>query len=709
MSNTRDNTPEMDYYELRRQREEYKQRMRMEQNAKNRSAAAPAPEPMEEPRSAQPQPEFIEEQDVRPAERDAFEAAIEEGYENAEEADFDDADDLDGGENPNPFDSFIHFFHGVKSSISARRGREEDEMDDLDELPEDEAWDDAEAPQRPAPSRRPAEQAEPEYEADEAANAVDIQDDFSRRRPTRVETDFQDEADSFIDDGFEDDLDEDMPRREGGFKKFMNLFVERVDEDDAQDEEEFDDGFGDDFDAQADLEDPELDFEEDEGDAPRRRGLFGRIGRRERIDEADDSDEEIEPVRQDARYFPILRDEPSRKPEGGHTMEENRKPTTEAVQTASAAEGVGMTRRERRELAMRLAAEEAARKAKEEAAQKAQEAEERRAEEERIAAEKPIAIEPLFSDSEPAAKKVDMAAFENAPETDILVETTAEEAPAVDEPTRKFKPVSLRDVQEAAKSDLFDVDDGDEDDEDDEDEIIEKKSRFSLFGRKKSTSYDDDEDEDDYEDDDEADEYDDGEDEDEDDADEIVEKKSRRGLFGRKKPSDDDDEDDEDDEYDDEDSDSDEDEDEEYDEYDDDDEDDDEYDEDEDEPRRSFGHHLLGIFKVILGVILVLLVIVIALNFFSASTVNKLHAVMGDSAAFQLLFPSYNIRASMPAEEDAGDDLLEDMLTPEPTALPEPEATVSIPNLDDTAAQGDTSIVTAPVVEAAPVTEGSIG
>ena len=38
MSNTRDNIPEMDYYELRRQREEYKQRMRMEQHVEKQMA-----------------------------------------------------------------------------------------------------------------------------------------------------------------------------------------------------------------------------------------------------------------------------------------------------------------------------------------------------------------------------------------------------------------------------------------------------------------------------------------------------------------------------------------------------------------------------------------------------------------------------------------------------------------------------------------------
>ena len=93
MSNTRDNIPEMDYYELRRQREEYKQRMRMEQNAEKRSAepASPAQETIEEPVSVQPQPEFVEPRQEAPAARDAFEEAIEE--DTAEAAADDDAQD----------------------------------------------------------------------------------------------------------------------------------------------------------------------------------------------------------------------------------------------------------------------------------------------------------------------------------------------------------------------------------------------------------------------------------------------------------------------------------------------------------------------------------------------------------------------------------------------------------------------------------------
>ena len=732
MSNTRDNIPEMDYYELRRQREEYKQRMRMEQNAEKRSAepASPAQETIEEPVSVQPQPEFVEPRQEAPAARDAFEEAIEEGYE-----DYGDEEDFDGVEdeapNPNPFDSFIHFFHGVKSSISARRGGRDADLDDMDDLTEEEldaseADEDGQAvrPMPTRPHRRPATDAEDDEDEADTQSALDIEDALPRRslnKSDRVETDFDDNDEEFIDDDFEDEDDEDMPRRRGGFKKFMSLFVERMDEDDADNDEDDADAEAGDFDdlidpraAAADEYEDDIDDEDEDIDdeAPRRKGLFGRRSRKGRKDREDfDEGEDA----QDEDIFPIRRADSFPEPEGGYTMEEIKKPTPDSQQAAPAAESTGMTRRERRELAMRLAAEEAARKAAEEAARKA-------AEEEKAAQEeKPVAIEPLFSDAEPREEKVDMAAFEDAPKADILVETTAEET--VDEPTRKFTPVSMRDVQEAEKEDLFAVDendDEDDDDEDDEDEIVEKKPRRGLFGRRKSEP-DDDEDEDD-DDDDEDDEYDD----DEDDEDEIVEKKPRRGLFGRKKskPDDeDDDEDEEEDEYDDDDSDSDDDDDDEYDEYDDDEDDEDEYDDDdeydeEDEPRRSFGHHLIGIFKVILGIVLALLVVVIVFNFLyvggQSTIVDKMHGAMGDSAAFKLLFPSYSIRASMPVEEEEPEVLPDAEITAEPTALPEPEATVAIPNLDDGAAGDDADVITAPVIESAPVVQeapaaGSVG
>jgi len=731
MSNTRDNIPEMDYYELRRQREEYKQRMRMDQNAEKRSFAMPA-EPAEEtfaePVSVEPQPEFIEEQPkAAPVARDAFEAAIEDSYE-----DFDEGEDFDDAEediaNPNPFDSFINFFHGMKSSISARRGKEE-ELDDLDDLTDEElaeleAEEFGDAPVRPARKPRRAERSFEDEEADaDEEGAMDIGGDMPARamRRQHIETDF-DEGEEFIDDDFEDEDEDYLPPKKSGFKKFMGLFVEREDEADDYDDEDEEDFEEDDFEASINLnamdEEDDIDDLEDEDieeEAPRRKGFFGRLGRKGRMEEEEDFEEE-ENDAADEDFLPIREFVPFREPEGGKIMEEKTTPVASAPQQSAApAEGTGMTRRERRELAMRLAAEEAARKAQEDAARKAEE-------DARAAAEKPVIIEPLFADEAPEAEKVDMAAFEDAPTADILVETTAEEVPAeeVEEPTRKFTPVNMRAVQEAAQEDIFDVDDEDDEEDDDEDEIVEKKPRFSLFGKKKAKAEDDDEDdEDDYEDDDYDDDDSDDEDDEDEEEDEIVEKKPRRGLFGRKKARDEEDdeeeEDEEEDEYEDDDSESD-DEDDEYDEYDDDedeyDDDENEYDDDDDEPRRSFGHHLIGIFNFILGVVLALLIALLVFNFLymvgKTTIVDKAHSAMGDTTAFNLLFPSYNLRATLPVEEVEEIEVeLEAEITAEPTALPAPEATVAVPNLDGAAVEEDANIVAAPVIEAAPVVEAA--
>ena len=97
---------------------------------------------------------------------------------------------------------------------------------------------------------------------------------------------------------------------------------------------------------------------------------------------------------------------------------------------------------------------------------------------------------------------------------------------------------------------------------------------------------------------------------------------------------------------DDDDDDDDEDDDDEYDEY-----DDDEY----DDEHRSFGHHLLGILKVILALIIALLVVIVVLNFLhmggKTTLVDKLHDKMGDSALYSILFPSYQMRANQIAAE----------------------------------------------------------
>ena len=747
MSKTRDNSPELDYFELRRRHEEYK---------RARSAPQPEKNPVEErlerqvaQQKAKPEPAVVVEEtpindvqdtldvETKAAPADAFEEAIEENYEAYEDdMDYDEEADEEAV-NPNPFDSFIRFFNGMKSNRASRR-QKDDDLEDLDledltdeELAEledeyleglDEDFEDEPAPVKPRFSLRRNARSDVEEDEEEFTPAEDIEDLDDAPRPARkAASRFADEDEDFDDDDFEglddedfddedfddedfddeDFDDEDDAPRKGGFKKFVNLFVTRVDED--EEDEDFDeDDFEEDELEDADFEDEDLDEIEEDEEEPVRRGFFSR-GRKNKARHTEE-DEEI------YDDFPA---EIQIRPEGGQRkMDEMNKLAPETTAQADVIETSGMSRRERRERAMRLAAEEAARKAEEEALAKAEAA----------------PVEPLFTDLEVKQDSVDMAAFEGAPETDLIVETTAEEVlETVDEPTREFTPVSMRDVQDAAEKALFDTDDEDEDfdDEDDEDEeeIIEKKPRRSLFGRKRAKDEDEDDDFDDEDEDDEDD------DDDEYDEEEIVEKKPRRGLFGRKRAKDEDEDDDEDEEdlddsYDDED------EDDEYDEYDDDEDDydedddddeydDDDYDDDDDEPRRSFGHHLIGVFKIILGLILVLLVLVIGLNFHyfvigENAILEKTHEMLGDSSASDVLCFGYVMRETMPAVETAPEVVPEVETEVEPTALPQAE--VAIPDLNNNGAITETPVVeAAPVIEAAPavaeapVNSGSIG
>ena len=189
-------------------------------------------------------------------------------------------------------------------------------------------------------------------------------------------------------EGFED-AGEQAPRK-SGLQRFVGLFVTRVEDEEPEDYEE--------------LEEFVSDYDEEEAFA------------------AD--------ISEDAAVYSA-----HSEPEGGQTMDEMNKLISEtAPQMAEGLETSGMSRRERRERAMRLAAEEAARKAAEEAQSDASEP----------------AAESLFAQEEPAPA-------ESEPDEELLV----------DEPTREFTPVSLRAAEEE-KQDLFDV--GDEDDDEDEDD-----------------------------------------------------------------------------------------------------------------------------------------------------------------------------------------------------------------------------------------------
>lgn len=638
MSNTRDKGPELDYYELRRRHEQYKSRARKPvqpaETAKPAEAARPVePTPAEPVETAQrpaeqadaPKPPRREDR-ARPAEEfvpeEEFDdsAAMDEEIAADDEAEFPEEE----YENPNPFDSFIRFFHGVKDSISARRSaKPADEEIDLEDAPDEDG-----EPAEEAPAKRIFGRKRPEPDFDEAEfddlggeaediDGVEVDGQPLRSAPARDSVGFDDGFDDeeFDDEEFEDgELEDDAPK--GGFKKFLHLFVTRVDEEADEDED-----------------DAGLDF--DDEDAP------------------------------ELNEIPAARPEPARRIprdiEGGQVeMDDMNKPTIDALQEQMAAEleTSGMSRRERRERAMRLAAEEAA----------------------KAAAAAPAPETAPVQESAPAQEAVP-SVFEEKPAAQELREEI------VEEPTREFKPVSMRDVAPASDEELFDLDE----DEEEEEEV--KKPRRGLFGRKKSRKYEDEEeDEDDDYDDDEEDDYDeDDEDEEED------ERPARRGLFGRRKSVDDEDEDDEDDEddYDDDEDDEDEDDydDDEYDEYDDDDEDEDEddedeYDEDEDE-HRSFGHHVVGVLKSILGIIIFLLVVVIVLNFVPAfnGVVDTLNDKFGDSKAFHFMFPGYIARQTLEVHEEP-EATTEPVATIEPIDVTDVSASSVLPDLSQDAADG---------------------
>ena len=538
---------------------------------------------------------------VRPAEDFVPEEAFDDSAAMDEEIPADDEAEFleEEYENPNPFDSFIRFFHGVKDNISARRSaKHADEEVDLED-----ALDEDGDPAEEAPAKRIFGRKRPEPDFDEAEfddldgeaediDGVEVDGQPLRSAPVKDSADLDEFDDEEFDDG---EFEDEAPK--GGFKKFLNLFVTRVDEEDEE--------------ADEDEDEAGLDF--DDEDAP------------------------------ELNEIPTARPEPARrKPrdiEGGQVeMDDMNKPTIDALQQQMAAEleTSGMSRRERRERAMRLAAEEAA----------------------KAAAAAPAPEAAPVQESAPAQEAVP-SVFEEKPAAPELREEI------VEEPTREFKPVSMRDVAPASDEKLFDLDD-DEDDEEEEEEV--RKPRRSLFGRKKSRKYEDDEDEDDDYDDDDEDDYDD----DEDDEDE--------------------------DDYDDD----------EYDEYDDDDEDEDEddeneYDEDEDE-HRSFGHHVIGVLKSILGIIIFLLVVVIVLNFVPAfnGVVDTLNSKFGDSKAFHFMFPGYIARQNLEGHEEP-EATVEPVATIEPIDVTDVNASSVLPDLSQDAADGQAASADGATTDAATI------
>ncbi len=683
MSNTRDNGPELDFYELRRRHEEYKSRVRASktindtpvaerlERKQNKSQAlreesapiAPDAESPVEIHDAADEPELeVEEQDPL--------ARLVEMDEEGEDLDNFEEDDRDA-ENPNPFDSFIRLFHGIKSNIAARReAREAAEMEALDddlseeelaalEMEEADDWEMADpvSTQKVASGNTGStpEQGEEILDIEDAPEPVSRRSSRRNKADLQSEEDYAEDTDSYLEDDDESAYleDDEMDDRGSGFKRFLNLFVTRVDEDEEEDEED----------------------EEDE-EVP--------------INEPKPSKEVRSKKSSDDEFFEKFIHSVYSDTEGGHDMDEMNKSATDPIQKmAEGLETSGMSRRERRERAQRLAAQEAERKAEE--ARKA-------------ASVKPLfEVEPSLNTTE-VEPSVDLPVIEitQKPEAEKLaVDMPIEIEESVDEPTREFTPVNMREVQgSVTKDDPFAIpedqsfthskadDEDDDEDEDDEDEDVKKKPRRGLFGRRAAKYDEDDDDDEDYDEDED--------DDDDEDEDEEEDRHSRsRGLFGRRKKSSDEDDDDDDED------------DEEYDEYEDDDEyddEDDEYDdyddEDEYDDRYPISHHIFGVLKWVALLLVLLVLIVLGLNFLYASGSNflvpQLHEAMGDTAAFHLLFPKYEERTTLP----------ETTVVPELTAAPEvqvqetaePQTTMSIPNLDNNG-----SITETPVINVAPV------
>jgi len=701
MSNKLDAEPSLDYYELRRKHQEYKDSLRKARTEADAQTGAQAEERTDVGE--------IAEVDVRPAaeekreigwngiadtvepipDEDATIPSQSEGLvvEDLEYAgdgdeavsDDGDQDDTDEGEaeNPNPFDPFLRVFRNVRSRIGRRFGREEpdDEYEDEDDevLTDDadgEALTDAPEDDANAPSPDDTWQlggSAPRPAADPAVDeavAEDIFEELPARRgiaPAPVDPDDEDEYESGDEDG-EDDGDEeayedDEPDKVSGFKKFLRLFVVPIDEEQA-DDEDGEDEYGDEED-------------EEEASSPRR-GLFRRRAEAADEDEYDEDDAEprgdgeaadIEPIA-DGRQDQHGADEI----EGGPDMSDLNNVNAELTNELAAELGTpGMSRRERRELALRQAAQKAAEEAQE-AAKQAQTA----------AGDAAQAVQAEEKKVEAAVEKaLEPDVIENVASGIVNIEQPAKDEydSLLDEPTREYKAVSKLNLDEFMEQKKAAADEDDEDEEDDEEE---EKPRRGLFGRRKRAEEDeDDEDEDD---------------EDEDDEEEDV--KPRRGLFGRRKRAEEDDEDEDDDEEDYDEDDENEDDrrsrrrgrrryDEDDDDYDDDDYDDyDDYDDDEDSA--TFGHVLLGILKGFLTAVMLLLFVVVVLNVLNIFNVLSLEnfARRLPDKMVNVLLPSENMKKRINVEAGADNAPMVQEAPVEYAAPEAPEAAPAAPEGD---------------------------
>ena len=283
MSNKREIEPSLDYFELRRRHEEYKNSQR-QKDGPEASDAAEAPEaagntadapveparPEVEPVVAEPAPEAVPEPetlrfeagDVAPAagnvsgeldlddsmdgeDGGADDAVQDEALSDDALMDGDEMEDAADVDNPNPFDSFIHAFKGIRGKLSDRFGRRNREEADEDEALADDALADetAGAAQEVEPGEAadtaaaiPSDSVMPS-ETDEVpqpdAPVEDVFDEAPAAQPARDVADDTAPEDGTLDEADEEYDEDDEPERKGRFKRFLRLFVVPIDEDEA--------------------------------------------------------------------------------------------------------------------------------------------------------------------------------------------------------------------------------------------------------------------------------------------------------------------------------------------------------------------------------------------------------------------------------------------------------------------------------------------
>ena len=332
MNRNPNNAPEMDYYELRRRHEEYKARSSAPIRPRVEPKAASPAEDIENAQLAQPEPAAeVRAVEAAPEADRSFEAEIEaEERENARPRD----GRADASENP--FASFLQFASRMKGKIRPHRG---DHPKDDDDLYEDIDFDQDLDADPAEPAARSADFSDDSFDPEAAPQAGDIAD-AEPAEPIRTrasiappaDADYGDEAyddenyDEYADEPYDDDAgydDADSADAPHGFKKFLNLFITRVDPDEEMDDEPYDDGYLDDYEDEYADEADEFDAEADDSEE------FGAYYRETNAARGEGVPSDIE---------------------GGHrNMDDMNNYTSEHIhQMAEGLENSGMTRRDRK-------------------------------------------------------------------------------------------------------------------------------------------------------------------------------------------------------------------------------------------------------------------------------------------------------------------------------------------------------------------------